>query len=526
MAALTLLLEDSDEDVARAAAAAIGRVGTPTAAKTLTEALLTTDGRLRSAMAAACLPCAEKLLADGEQSLAVQTYEAVRRAAKIPQHVEMAALRGLLLARGPQGLPLLVETLNGKSETAFNVALIAARELPGTEVTKSLVAQLAGLSLPRQAKLIGVLGERGDRLALPAVLAAVRGGIDPVRTAALGTLTSLGDASVVPFLIEVAARSDGQAAELARTTLASLPGKDVDDALLVRLAHGDDATLRPAVLEAVGQRRIRSAVPTLRKAAAEPDARVRLAAIGALGQTVTLEELPILVTALKQAESRDEQAAVLNALKSAAGRMPDRDACTAKLLQAMAVATVVERCLLLEVFIPIGDASALVAVSSSAKDENEQIRAAATQVLGNWESEKAAYALLDHLKSSRDSNDRLRVLRAFSGLVRRLGFPKEERIGVCRQAMELSRDDEERKIVLHTLAGIPAPETLTLLASYLTQPGLTEDVSQAAITICKRIVRSRRTAVASSMAQVLEATKNADTAKQAKNLLEQAEAKP
>ncbi len=520
--ALAALIDDADKSVAAAAASAVGRIGTPKAAETLKEALADSTGDVRTAIAAACLPCAEALLAGGEKKAAVRTYLTARRAKKIPQHLKQAALRGLLLARGAQGLRILVKTLKGKSEPSFNTALIAVREVPGTDVTQGIVAALGELSTARQAKLIGVLGERADRAALPAVLKAARSGAADVRLAAIGTLKTLGDASAVPVLIEVAAQSDEQAAALAQSTLAKLPGKEIDDALLAKLAHGGDAKLRPAVLEAVGQRRIRSAIPTLRKAALESSGQIRLAAISALGQTVTLEELPILTSALGKAGTPEEKKAVLDALHAAAGRMPDRAACTAKLVHAMSGAAVDERCLLLEVFTSVGGASALKAVSASAKDSNDRIRAAATNVLGNWQSEKASYALLSLVKTSNDSEDRLGALRAFSALVRRLGFPKEERIGVCKQAMELSRSDDERKVVLHTLAGIPAPETLALLATYLADPGLREAASQAALTIADRIVRTRRGAVTRSMKQILKATENEDTRKRAESLLKQA----
>ena len=167
--------------------------------------------------------------------------------------------------------------------------------------------------------------------------------------------------------------------------------------------------------------------------------------------------------------------------------------------------------------------SALEAVTRSAKSSNETVRTAATKVLGDWQSEKAAYVLLGIVKLSSDSEERRRALKSFSGLVRRLGFPRDERIGVCKQAMELCKTDDERRIVLHTLAGIPAPETLALLEKYLADPGLREDASKATITICERLIRSRRRGVvAKSMKAVLEATEDEETKKRAESLLRQA----
>ena len=97
----------------------------------------------------------------------------------------------------------------------------------------------------------------------------------------------------------------------------------VDDVLLEKLSQNEEVGLQPAVLEVVGERRLRAALPILRKAAAQPESDVRLAAIGALGNTVTLEELPVLTAGLSSAQSPQVKAAVLASLKSAAARVPD-----------------------------------------------------------------------------------------------------------------------------------------------------------------------------------------------------------
>ncbi len=522
---LSSLLGDSDARVSAAAATALGRIGTPESAGALRAALGKAAGQRRAAIARACLSCSEALLKDGKAEPAVATYEAARQADGIPERIRMAALRGSLLARGATGLPMLEKTLRAKNEAAFDMALVAVREVPGRTVTEAVVASLDGLSPTRKAKLLSALGERDDRAALPAVLEASQSGEARVRAAAISALGSLGDVSAVPVLLAVAAKFDAETAKLARTTLGSLPGDDIDEALLKRLTDGGETKLRASLLDAVGERGLHAAVPTLSKAVVDGDARVRLAAIRSLGLTVVLDELTLLTDALARAKTPKEKDAVIRALQSAARRMPDADACAAKLAGALSHATVEDKTLLLGVFSQLEGESALDAVSGIARDANPEIRAAATTALGGWQNEKAAYRLLSLLEASEDMGDRTRVLEAFSGLVRRLGFPRHERIGVCEKAMALSRDDSERKIVIHALAGIPATETLEVLATYLSKPGIREAASEAALVISERIVRGRREAVAKCMKQVLSVTQNADTKKRADTLLKQAEGK-
>ncbi len=91
--ALAALLADSDAEVAAAAAAALGSIGSPEAAKALAKA----PESLKTAVADACLACAEQLLADGKKMDAMMIYKALAKPDQ-PKHVRVAATRGLLAA--------------------------------------------------------------------------------------------------------------------------------------------------------------------------------------------------------------------------------------------------------------------------------------------------------------------------------------------------------------------------------------------------------------------------------------------
>ena len=226
LSGLTKLLRGEDLRVASAAAAALGRIGTPEAASVLEAALQSDDKELRGAVGDACLQCAEFLSAGGKRDAAFALYDAVR-GANLPGHLQMAGLRGAILARGAKGVPILVRNLQGKNEASFALALTVARELPGPEATSGIVGVLATLPIERRALVIRALGDRRDRGALAAVLEAV-GGPEEVRMEAVVALRQLGDASAVPVLLEVATETEGEIGEAARVTLSRLAGEGVD----------------------------------------------------------------------------------------------------------------------------------------------------------------------------------------------------------------------------------------------------------------------------------------------------------
>jgi len=98
-ASLVALLADADKEVVSAAAAALGEIGSPEAAKALGDFQKKAPEALRPAAADAYLACAERLLADGKKAEATAIYKALS-AGEQPKHVRMAAMRGMLSATG------------------------------------------------------------------------------------------------------------------------------------------------------------------------------------------------------------------------------------------------------------------------------------------------------------------------------------------------------------------------------------------------------------------------------------------
>ncbi len=86
---LARFVDDSDAEVAAAAAAALGRIGTLESAKELEKAL---DYTKR--VAGACLECAERLLSQGRKEQALALYSAMLRRPDLPETLRVEAVRG------------------------------------------------------------------------------------------------------------------------------------------------------------------------------------------------------------------------------------------------------------------------------------------------------------------------------------------------------------------------------------------------------------------------------------------------
>ena len=303
--AMAKLLTDADSDVAQSAARALGNIGTPEAGKALESALAGASAANQVAFCEGLFRAAEALSAQRQDAQALAIYDRLRGLTQAPQQVRSAALRGAILCRKTEGIPLMIEAIGGTDYVLTAAAARAAIELPGPEVTAALVAELPKLSADKQILIVNTLGYRGDASAGPGLLALASKGPDAVRLAAVNNLTHLAYSPALPLLAELSLGSEADLAAAARTCLTNFPGKDANATILAMLAH-KDASVRCLAVEMIGQRKVDGAVGSLLKAAEDAESTVRLAALQALRDQAGAAELPALLNLLVKAKSPAE----------------------------------------------------------------------------------------------------------------------------------------------------------------------------------------------------------------------------
>ena len=301
---LSKLLVGADAEAAAAAAAALGKIGTPPAVVALKQAL----GRVPPA-AEGLLRCAEAAPAP-EQAVAL--YDALR-AAPVPPHMKVAAVRGAILARGAAGVPLLLELLRSDDAVLFGVALRVGLELPGAEVARALAAELGKLPAVKQGRLVAVLAERGDAAAVPALLDLARSGAPEVRVATIRAFARVGNAAAVPVLAELASSADAEVAKAALAALAGFSGPEVN-ATIVALTDRPDVKSRLMGVELIGRRRIAGAVPELLRLAGDADPQVSGASLKALGELAGAKDISALLGILRKTAATEAAADALSAV--------------------------------------------------------------------------------------------------------------------------------------------------------------------------------------------------------------------
>ncbi|QDV23660.1 HEAT repeat domain-containing protein [Aureliella helgolandensis] len=482
--ALAKRLGDEDREVVAAAAVALGRIGGSTAIDALRSQLANNSESTRAAAAEGCILCAEGLWNAGQTEQAVELYNLIRQAA-VPQQRIVEATRGAILSNGQDGLPLLVEQLRSNDKVMFNLALGTAREFPGTAVDAALASELADAIPSHAALIVLAMADRTETVSLPAVLQAASRGPAPVREVALGALGRIGDVSCLETLLNTALEADADLAQAARGALANLSSPAIDDRI-AKLLTSSDGKQYQLLIELVGQRRI-AAVPNLLSALEHADPQIRGAALTALGETISLEHLPVLVSQVVHPQHPQDSSGAQLALKSASVRMPDREACATVLAQALAPAQAAQQTVLLEILSEVGGPTALQTLATAAKSDSANMQDTASRLLGKWNSVGAAPVLLDLAQAAPTEKYQVRALRGYIGLARKFDMPESQRVEMCRKAMSIAKQAAEKNLVLDVLEIHPSPEGLKLALEALQDSELKSHATEAAMQIATQV---------------------------------------
>jgi len=447
VAAVDLLkskLQDSDVQVASAAAIALGQIGNEAARKSLTQSLANAPAGARSAIAEACVLCAEKAMNDGKSDIAIAVYDQVRKA-DVPSQRVIEATRGAILARKEQGVPLLVENLRSPDRGLFRIALATARE----------------------------------------IVKAAASGPKEVRLSALNALARVGNASSVSTLVSVAGEADADLTKGALQALAELPDQNATKEILDRLSKADDKLL-PVLLAVVGVRRI-EATDLITKALAKKDKATREAALKALGATVPPDRMDVLLTQVLKPSFVEDVEVARSALKTAAVRMPDREACAKQIAASIETSSLETQTALLDILAAVGGTNALQAVKNAALSSSDPLKDVSSKLLGDWMTIDAAPVLLNLATSGPADKYQGRALRGYIRIARQFAMGEPERVAMIQNALMASKQPADQKLILPILEKFSSIEMLKIAIKMAGADDLKEDATKTVLAIAKKL---------------------------------------
>jgi HEAT repeat protein len=525
VANLAPFLADKDQQTVRATAVALGKIGSADALTVLKKQFENTDDVARKTLLIdGLLACAEHLAANGKSAEAVAVYRQVQNQRELPVPARTGAIRGLLLTLGANAGKDnagkdLEQKLVDPEDDVYLAMLHATRDLKSTAITPVLLAALPKLDADRQALLLDLLDCRGDAAAQSVVLSMAKDGGCAAQTAAIRALAGLPDDAVMEFLLTTATGENEAAANAAADALTRMKAPALEQRIIERLKNTQGKSCIP-LITVCQKRKIGAATPVLIPLLADDGNDVRLAGIAALGNTVSGENIEVLVEHLLKPRSATEFEAVQASLRVVCNRSVDPDAVAGKLVAGYQDATLQVQCALIELFGALGGKVAIESVQNAITNPTEQIQDTATRVLGEWPDPDAAPVLLHVMQSDANDKFKLRALRGYIRIVRQMDTSNEHRFNMCMEALALAQRDEEKLLLVDALGRIPTPASLEKLSEFIDQTTFREQASLMAINVGKAILTQHRSAVAAVMQKIVTATQNADTRRMAEEVLQ------
>lgn len=489
--ALASRLSNPDVEIASAAAVALGKIATEPAASALLRAVSAKD--TAPAVAEGAIRCAQNLLTAEKRRQAAALYEAVRRAPVSDQRV-LEATRGLILARGDSGIPLLLEELRSPDKDKAGMALRTARELTGRKATEAIAAELRDAPPERRPLLLLALADRGDAAALPSVVEAARTGSMDLRLAAVGVLERLGNLPSVEVLLETAADPDKKLAEAGTAALVRLPGEGIDNDLLKRL-QGASGKQREALIRVAGQRKIEGSLPLILASATDPDPATRAAALQAVGRLGDERDLPRLVPLLeKTGAGRGEVETALLSISSRSGPK------SVPHLQPLVKSHDAEiRSVALRALAAAGGPDALSAVKAATSDPDEALQDEAVRTLSTWpntwpEDAGVVDPLLGLAREGKKKSHQVLALRGYLQYVQTARTLKpDQKAAAVRDILPLAQRPEEKRLAISVLDDAPSAATLDLLKALADDSTVAEDACSGLMRLTGRMTQGLTT---------------------------------
>ena len=511
-------LADKDSQTVRAAAVALGKIGSANALTALQKQFEKVNVDQKTLLIDGLLACAERLVANGKSAEAAAVYRQVQDQRELPITARTGAIRGLLLALGANAGKDLEQKLADTEDGVYLAMLHATRDLKSTELTPVLLAALPKLDADHQALLLDLLDCRGDAAARPVVLAMAKDSGCAAQTAAVRALAGLPDDTVIEFLLATATGENEAAAKAAADALTRMKAPALEQKIIERLKNTQGKSCIP-LITVCRNRKIADATPVLLAFLSDSDNDVRLAVIAALGNTVSGENIEVLVGHLLKPASETEFETVKEALRVVCFRSVDPDAVATKLAAVYSDANLPTQCALLELFGALGGSEAIGAVQNAIANPTEQIQDTATRVLGEWPDPDAAPVLLSVMQSDVSDRFKTRALRGYIRIVRQMDTSNEHRFNMCMEALALAKRDEEKSLLVDALGRIPTPASLAKLSEFIDQPTFAEQASLMAINVGKAILTQQRDEVTAVMQKIIAVTQNADTRRMAEEVL-------
>jgi HEAT repeat protein len=410
-------------------------------------------------------------------------------------------------------IQLILDLLGDPDKEMRSLGLEQIRtQAEGRGATLRFAAHLPKLSADAQVGLLRALAERRDEAARPAVLERFESSrLEPVRVAAIGALSALGDLTDVERLVPLLVGPSGAERAAARSGLISMRGEKVPKVIAGQIMQVSPP-LAVALLEILVARRALDETVDILPAALADDPTVRTAAMAALGQLAGPEHLSALVRGVLRADPGRERSAAEKAVLFVCNRIEDPQQRAEPLLAAIDELGRSEQMAMLSTMGRIGGGQSLKRIEAVIADGDSGRHELGVRALCNWPNASIASRLIELAEEDDHRGCRTTALRALIRIAPlRDSRSDQERLGLLKKAMAMAERDSERTLVLQRARAIRTMESLEFLLSFVDDPTVAEVTCESIIELAhhRGLREPNKPRFDQALDQVLETTDDA-----------------
>jgi len=482
--ALTPLLAHDDLEIADAAAASLGRIGTRQAAEALLEHWEESDENDRRAAVEEALLAAAYSLVDKDRSKEAGTIFVALHENSTRSYVRMGAFRGKVAANAKEAPDIVIAALKGDNPAMRKLAAQLVAETSGEKATRAYAKALPDLEPETQAALLGALAKRGDAAAYDAVINAMDSANPKVQAAAIGALASLGTVDDVDRLIPLLTADNDTLARAAQDALAELPGDHVDAAIVAR-AKDAPPPLRVQLTGLLANRLADQAPAVAITNLEHDDQSVRMAGLDVLSHMAGPDAIAPLVDVIKDSPTERERSAAAQTLRLLAAR--EGESVVPRIVAETNDAKPEARAATFAALSAAGGGEALDVIVEALDAPSAVAADEAATVLADWPTPDAAPHLLTIARQP-DARHQELALRGYARLAREEPS-MEKRADMLKEAMNLAQRPEAKWAVLSAWGTVHTQEALAFLTPLLANPDIAKEAAVAIIAIAPEVAK-------------------------------------
>jgi HEAT repeat protein len=496
------MLNDSDPKVAAAAVTALSNIGGQDGATALAGVFNMPPSPLYMNASQGMIDIAQEMLRQNNVAAAAEIYTVLYEGATQfaqqnpdmnPFSIRAAGIVGMMACDPEKSAARIPELMRDKDPKVRAAIVQAARHTTSKTPTRALTSLLADLDPQSQVQVLGLIADRGDLSSIDPVKKVLNSDDEPVRLAAIETLTKIGTDDGAEALFQIAVAGSGATQKSARESLALIAGPRVEETIAAYAAAGE-TNARAVAIGLLGKRRAAGTAETLLAYAADADEQISRAAFAALvdvADQVDAATLANLVAKAKSGGPRDSGVAALRAVLTAA---KNKDATAEAVINRMKTADADARVAMLSSLDASGTIAALATVCEAAQSADEALSDAGIRTLGNWPSFEGAETLV--AIASKPETSLTHYVLAVRGALRLIGAsesaPMDQRVTLCLATFDKARRDDEKRQAVATLGALPCQKAIDRLQDLIKNETLKTEAALATVDLASRMAATDR----------------------------------